>query len=53
MKLYVPLTPEALQEIVRRSKIARRRPQDEAALIIEHALTPARPDTGAEGRIEQ
>jgi hypothetical protein len=36
--LYVPLSIAALQELQRRSVIERRRPQDEAAVIIERAL---------------
>lgn len=36
--LYVPLSPEALEEIDRRARLERRRPQDEAAVVIERAL---------------
>jgi len=36
--LYVPLSPEALDEIDRRARLERRRPQDEAALLLERAL---------------
>jgi len=36
--LYVPLSRESLQEIQRRADQERRRPQDEAALILERAL---------------
>ena len=36
--LYVRLSPEALGELVQRAEAERRRPQDEAGLIIERAL---------------
>ena len=36
--LYVPLKPQALAHLCERAEQERRRPQDEAALIIERAL---------------
>jgi hypothetical protein len=43
--LYVPVSAETLGELRARAEVERRRPQDEAALLIERALgTAARPD---------
>lgn len=36
--LFVPVGPEALTELIHRAEIERRRPQDEAALLLERAL---------------
>lgn len=36
--LYVPVAPAALEELCRRAERERRRPQDEAALLLERAL---------------
>ena len=35
--LYVPLSPEALAQICERADLERRRPQDEAALLLRGA----------------
>jgi hypothetical protein len=37
-KLYVPITPAALDELMRRAADERRRPQDQAAVLLEAAL---------------
>ncbi len=36
--LFVPVKPEALEELRRRADAERRRPQDEAAILLERAL---------------
>ena len=36
--LYVPVTGEALEELCRQASAERRRPQDEAAIILERVL---------------
>jgi hypothetical protein len=38
MPLYVPLKPAAEAKLAERARRERRRPQDEAAVIIERAL---------------
>ena len=37
-KLYVPLSHEALEQLCERASFERRRPQDEAAVLLEQAL---------------
>ncbi len=50
--LYVPLSPEVRAELCRRARHEHRRPQDEAAVLIEGALglraRPATPESNDE-----
>ena len=43
MKLYVPLDREAVDKLRRVALLERRRPQDQAAVIIERALEGCQP----------
>ena len=46
--LYVPVSSEALDRLRRQASIERRRPQDEAAILLERALGvhPPQVDSG-------
>ncbi len=41
MKLYVPLTTEEVDRLCELARSERRRPQDQAALLLSHALLAA------------
>jgi hypothetical protein len=46
--LFVPVSSEALERLCRRAGLERRRPQDEAAILIERALGVERVSAEAE-----
>lgn len=43
--LYIRLSPEVLQRLIELARQQRRRPTDQAALIVERALTGGEPCT--------
>jgi hypothetical protein len=47
MRLFVPLTRDEFDRLLARARAERRRPQDEAALLIVRSLDPAAPQRDA------